>query len=141
MKIIFKSKLGPELVIPISLILGGISVLFIAKGIWPGILIIAGVSAFIMHTFMTTEYIIDQGKLQVKSGLFFNKLVDIQSIRKIVETKTPLSSPALSIDRIEVFYNKFDSVIISPKDKREFIEKLLQINDRIEVKYKESASH
>ena len=141
MTIIFKSKLGLELVIPLAIILGGISILFIVKGIWLGLLIIGGVSALIIHIFFNTNYTIDHNKLQVRGGLFFYKEVNIQSIRKVVETKTPISSPALSLDRIEVFYNKFDSIIISPKDKKEFIKHLQQINDRIEVKFEQSASH
>ncbi|HEX8376850.1 MAG TPA: PH domain-containing protein, partial [Pedobacter sp.] len=80
-------------------------------------------------------------KLQIRSGLFFNKTVSVESIRKIVETRMPMSSPAMSLDRLEVFYNKFDSVIISPKEKNEFIEQIRMINDRIEVISKESASH
>ena len=48
-----------------------------------------------------------------------NTNIDIKSIRKIIETYNPLSSPAASIDRLEIFYNKFDSILISPKDKKE----------------------
>jgi hypothetical protein len=137
----FKSKVGLELVIPLIVILGGISTLFIVKGIWPGLLIVGTVSAFILHTFITTDYTINSNKLQIRSGLFFNKTVSVESIRKIVETRMPMSSPAMSLDRLEVFYNKFDSVIISPKEKNEFIEQIRMINDRIEVISKESASH
>ena len=61
--------------------------------------------------------------------------VTINSIRKIKETNNPISSPAASLDRIEVFYGK-QSVIISPKQKTEFINHLLSINPRIEVIYK-----
>lgn len=141
MKKTFKSKLGLELIIPISVILVGISVLFIVKGIWPGLLIIVGHSAFIIHTFITTDYTINSNNLQIRSGLFFNKIINIESIRKVAETGVAMSSPAMSIDRLEVFYNKFDSVIISPKDKKEFIKQLKIINDQIEIKLEESASH
>ncbi len=141
MKKTFKSKLGLELIIPISVILVGISVLFIVKGIWPGLLIIVGLSAFIIHTFITTDYTINSNNLQIRSGLFFNKIINIESIRKVAETRVAMSSPAMSIDRLEVFYNKFDSVIISPKDKKEFIKQLKIINDQIEIKLEESASH
>jgi hypothetical protein len=43
-----------------------------------------------------------------------------------------MSSPALSLDRIEIFYNKFDSVIISPKNKADFVAELKSINPAIE---------
>ena len=46
------------------------------------------------------------------------------------------SAPANSFDRIEIIYNKFDSIIISPENKQQFIESLLVINPDIKVKYK-----
>ena len=57
--------------------------------------------------------------------------VEIQSIKRIYKTRNPLSSPALSLDRIAIVYNKYDEVLISPKDKKEFIEELLKINPDI----------
>lgn len=60
--------------------------------------------------------------------------IDIQSIRKVYKTNNPISSPALSLDRIEIIYNKFDSILISPKDKKSFVEDLLKINPNIDVR-------
>lgn len=60
--------------------------------------------------------------------------IDIKTIRKIYATRNPLSSPALSINRIAIVYNKFDEVLISPKDRADFIEELLKVNPTIEVK-------
>ncbi|WP_339887700.1 PH domain-containing protein [uncultured Flavobacterium sp.] len=59
--------------------------------------------------------------------------VEIQTIRKIYKTRNPLSSPALSLDRIAIVYNKYDEVLISPKNKKEFIDELLKINPDIVV--------
>lgn len=59
--------------------------------------------------------------------------VEIQSIQKIYKTRNPLSSPALSLDRIAIVYNKYDEVLISPKDKKEFVKALLKINPNILV--------
>ena len=129
----FKSKVGLELIIPITVILGGLSILFIVKKIWPGLLTILGTAAFIVHLFISTKYTINNTSLQVQSGFFINQTINIKSIRKIVDTRTIISSPALSLDRLEVFYGKFDSIIISPQDKTEFIKKLLAINNQILV--------
>jgi hypothetical protein len=63
-----------------------------------------------------------------------NDRIDISKIRKIEKTSSILSSPALSLDRIAVRYNKFDEVYISPKEKQNFLNDLLQINPNIEVK-------
>lgn len=55
------------------------------------------------------------------------------SIRKIEETRNPISAPAPSLNRLEIFYNRFDSIVISPKDKPEFIANLIKLNPEIEV--------
>lgn len=44
--------------------------------------------------------------------------------------------PAISLDRIEIRCGKFNSVIISPKQKVEFINHLKSINPNIELKFK-----
>lgn len=59
--------------------------------------------------------------------------VEIKSIKRIYKTRNPLSSPALSLDRIAIVYNKYDEVLISPKNKQEFVEELLKINPDILV--------
>jgi hypothetical protein len=38
------------------------------------------------------------------------------------------------LDRIAVVYNKFDEVLISPKEREAFVQELLKINPNIEVK-------
>ena len=60
----------------------------------------------------------------------------INTIYKISETYNPLSSPAGSIDRLEIKYNKSESVLISPKDKNAFINDLILVNPNIEVQYR-----
>lgn len=85
---------------------------------------------------MSINYKIEKENLNVKCTFLVNENIEINTIRKITETYNPLSSPAASIDRIEIFYNKFDSVLISPKKKKEFIEDILKINPNIEVIYR-----
>lgn len=78
--------------------------------------------------FPKIKYVIDGNFLKI----WWIK-VEIQTIRKIYKTRNPLSSPALSLDRIAIVYNKFDEVLISPKNKKEFIDELLKINPDIVV--------
>ena len=93
--------------------------------IYTGLLLIG----LVLLLFWTIKYKIDQGILTV----WFTK-IEIKNIKKVYKTRNPLSSPALSIDRIAIIYNKYDEVLISPKDKVQFIEDLLKINPDIEVK-------
>ena len=71
-----------------------------------GLVIISGVAIFIAHMFLTTNYWIDGKNLKIKCGLFTNILVDIDSLRRISETNNPISSPATSLDRLELKYQK-----------------------------------
>ncbi|QQL50678.1 PH domain-containing protein [Mucilaginibacter ginkgonis] len=80
-----------------------------------------------------TRYTIDGMNLNVRCGILINKNIDINTITRITENNGFLSAPALSSDRIEVFYNRYDSVVISPKNKKLFAEHLKQINPIIVV--------
>ncbi len=132
----YKSKLGLELIIPISLLFGYALFELIAEKSWLGVLIILLTISFIFYTFLSINYKIEKEKLNVKCAFIINENIEIKSIRKITETYNPLSSPAASINRIEIFYNKFDSILISPKNKKDFIQDILKINPNIEVIYR-----
>jgi hypothetical protein len=128
----YKSKIGWILVIIILL-------LFLAPvyqwlknpvPIGPALLLLP--SLFIGYIFLTTYYEIGNGVLRVKSGFLLNRSISISSITKIEATKNPISAPATSLDSLEVFYNKYESVIISPKEKRAFISHLKQLNPEIQ---------
>lgn len=131
MKQTFRSKIGPEIAIPIGLILGGVLVFMLILGAWIGIVVIAIVLVFAIHLFATTYYTIDGAELKVRSGFLIHITINISTITKIVPTRSILSAPAVSLDRLEVFYNKYDSVVISPEDKEGFIAALKDINEKI----------
>ena len=89
-------------------------------------------NALLLWLWFGTNYKIDDEDFIVRSGLF-KSTIDIKSIKKLRATKTLLAGPALSIDRIEIQYKRYDSVIVSPKEKNKFIESLLSKNKSIEV--------
>ena len=98
-----------------------------------GLLTLIGLFIIINYLVLTTKYVIykDSKKLLVKSGFIVHKNIPIESIKSIKKSKNWISSPALSIDRIEITYNKFDSILISPKNRVQFINELQQINPTI----------
>lgn len=137
MKKTYKSKIGLELVIPLVLIFGTVLVITISeKPSWLGIVILLPVILFVVHMFLTTNYMIESDELIIKCGFLFYKTIDIKNIKKITETNNPLSSPATSLDRLEINYGNFDSIIISPKLKTEFINDIKRLNPNVEIKYK-----
>lgn len=93
--------------------------------------------AFTLHIFFSTTYRINtKNELLIKCGFLFKTVVDISKIKSIRRTRNPISSPAASLDRIELKYGKWDSVIISPKDKIKFVNELLKINPNIQSSLK-----
>lgn len=100
-------------------------------------LIFAGIGGlflgYLLYFNRSTKYIIDSRNLIVKCG-WYKKSIAINTIKSISKTSILLSSPAPSFDRIELIYNKFDSLVISPKNKTAFAKDLLKINPEIENK-------
>ncbi|MFC1397468.1 PH domain-containing protein [Acinetobacter lactucae] len=77
-----------------------------------------------------TYYVVENNTLIIKS-LVFRWKININNITQIEPTHNPLSSPALSLDRLKIYYMKngeVTSVMISPKDKETFLQ---AINKRL----------
>ncbi len=90
--------------------------------------VFAGILFLVFLMFKSIKYKIEGENLHI----WWTK-IDIKTIRKIYSTNNPLSSPALSLDRIAVVYNKFDEVLISPREREAFVQELVKINPNIEV--------
>ncbi|WP_284652901.1 PH domain-containing protein [Flavobacterium terrisoli] len=88
-----------------------------------------GILTLVFLMFKSIKYKIEGENLHI----WWTK-IDIKTIKKIYSTHNPLSSPALSLDRIAVVYNKYDEILISPKERQAFVQELLKINPNIEVK-------
>lgn len=130
----YRSKIGLEIVIPISVVIVLTASLMVYHQIWLGLINVFLLALFIGHMFLTTYYVIADKHLVIRCGFLYHKKVDIETIRKISGTNLALSSPATSLDRMEILYNKFDIVLISPKDKEGLLKQLLEINPSIEIK-------
>ena len=89
-----------------------------------------------------TYYTIEDDSLHIKSGFLYNKKIAIASIRKVEETNNIISSPAPSLDRLEIIFNKFDSVLISPADKEGFLKEMESLNPEVQIiRRKKATAH
>ncbi|WP_151980495.1 PH domain-containing protein [Acinetobacter guerrae] len=78
---------------------------------------------------VNTRYVVTQDYLIIHS-MFLKWTILRNQIQNITPSNNPLSSPALSLDRLKIDYQKDGknkSVLISPKDKQKFI-KVLQLD-------------
>ncbi|MEM7064729.1 MAG: PH domain-containing protein [Cyanobacteria bacterium P01_B01_bin.77] len=78
-----------------------------------------------MWILLSTKYVIIEEELRVRSGPF-RWTVSIPSISSVQSTHNPLSSPALSLDRLEIRYGSNRSILVSPKHRSRFIQAIGQ---------------
>ena len=130
----YRSKIGIELILILTIVLGFSFYKLLDQPKISGIITLGALLVFILYIVLSIQYKINDKILTVKAGFLVNTKIDIQKIKKIKKTFNPLSSPAASIDRLEICYNNGDFVLISPKNKDQFIKDLLEINPNIEVK-------
>ena len=100
--------------------------------------IIVSTITFLVWILVYTQYTISNNILYCYSGPLSCK-ININTITKI-ETddtvmKTTLLKLSLSHKGFIIHYNTFDTVFISPKDKIQFIETMLDANPTILIKY------
>ncbi len=82
-------------------------------------------------------YEITPPNLLIRSGLLLRYHIPLSSIDRIQPTRSPLSSPAWSLDRLRIEYSKSGRkqvIMISPKDKEMFLHHLVRMEPYLELK-------
>ncbi|RYY35126.1 MAG: hypothetical protein EOP46_11130 [Sphingobacteriaceae bacterium] len=130
---VYRSKIGFAMFLPLIIIGILTVVLWYADADFSGLIILLCTTLFILSFFNTSYTITDNKTLKIKCSIFVNIEIAVSAIKRIEKTTSILSSPALSMDRIEIFYGKFDSVMISPKQKQELVAELKAINPAIDT--------
>ena len=134
MKKIYKSKVEIVIAIPVAIALVVIETLMILNRVWPLAILILVITAFLLYLYAGTIYeFTGDEKLRIRSGFLYDREIYIQSIKRIRETRNHMASPALSADRLEILFNRYDRVLISPDEKKQFISALKDVNPRIMV--------
>jgi Bacterial PH domain len=134
MKKTFKSKVDLLLLIPALFVLIGTGTFMVLKKILIGEIAVALLAALLVYIYINTLYeLTGDNKLKIKSGVFFHREIYIKSIKKVKPTKDHTASPALSFDRLEIRYNRYGRVIVSPERPTEFIRELKEVNPRIQI--------
>jgi membrane protein YdbS with pleckstrin-like domain len=99
----------------VSMVVAGGS--FAAIALFLGVM--TAVTLFIGLIFTRTWYEIDARELRIVSGPF-RWTIPRESIRSVEESRNPLSSPALSLDRLRIRYGEKRWILVSPEDKKGF---------------------
>lgn len=87
------------------------------------LMVVTALYGFVLWVFSTTTYTVTDTRLVIRSGPFRWTIARDQ-IHSVHETRNPLSSPALSLDRLEIGYGDGRTVRVSPRDKAGFMHAL-----------------
>lgn len=129
----------------LGLLLGGSVILTLYVTIEPiirgkgvqGVTIIAAVIVLVtVLPLFGIKYVFYSSHLLVSCGIYGKERVEYGKIRQLKETKNPLSSAAMSLDRLQIDYLEngvHKTVLISPVRKKEFMERLEQYRKQTEV--------
>lgn len=132
----YRSKISLLFVLALLLYKYGFLMFLFSKSLLFAVGYLLFTAIFLIPPFLNTYYKIVQDKLWIQSGWLYKKSIDIQKIRKVTSSRAIVSAPALSLQRLEIFYNAYDSVLVSPKKEAEFLNALTQLNPLIEIDLK-----
>jgi hypothetical protein len=130
----YKSKIGLVPVLAVGILLGGSALLFLFTDSLLGFAINLLLGAMVAFLFTSIRYIIEGPELKIRFGLRPARIIRIADMLSVQETNDPLASPAASFDRLRINTNDGRMVLVSPAEKEGFIQQLVSINPRIEVK-------
>lgn len=83
-----------------------------------------------------TRYSIQNDTLTIRC-MFLNWVIPLANIQQISKTSNPISSPALSLDRLKIEYiqeGKIKHVLISPRNSQQFCQLVQSQNTQIQLK-------
>lgn len=133
----YPSKVSAGLVVLISCIIGGtmLPALWLNVPPLPLLLITMLVLLGVLYPMFHINYTICGKELTVNCCFLMHQAYLIEDIRMIKDTQSFLSAPAASLDRIAIFFkNNRTPLVISPRNKADFICVLLNINPHIDCK-------
>lgn len=119
---VFKSKIDTWLIV-LSLVSIAVAFVILIQtpvessgiGLMPVLAIVVFVVVLPVWIFTGTKYVVNDGMLLIRSGPF-RWTIAIKDISGVNETRNPISSPALSLNRLKITYSGGKSVLVSPID-------------------------
>ena len=75
---------------------------------------------------LSTRYTIQDRQLIVQSGPIKWR-IPITDISEVTPTSDPIASPALSLDRLRIVYGAKKSLLVSPRNKEDFLRQITML--------------
>jgi hypothetical protein len=86
---------------------------------------VAGFVAFMLWIYYGTWYELTDTHLLIRSGPL-RVTISLATIESVEPTRSPLSSPALSLDRLRIRYDRYGFTMISPEHRDRFMAELMR---------------
>lgn len=130
--LIFRSKIDRWLLalvaVPLALSVGATVSALLAHPPFEAVLLIVGLEVlvllFVSWTFRSTYYLVSDREVVARSGPFRWR-IEIATIESIRPSRNPASSPAMSLDRLEVRYGRGRTLLVSPADRIDFLDAIV----------------
>ncbi|MED4122945.1 hypothetical protein E2L07_06940 [Halalkalibacterium halodurans] len=90
------------------------------------------IAGLLLWIWFRTGYTVTEDWLVIEYGPI-QKKVEIETIESIRETKNPFIDPALSINKLQLYYGNGRHIAISPKEKEHFKKQLVKRNPKIKI--------
>jgi len=132
-KTIYPSAISWGLWIPVYALIIGQGIFMAGTVSWAFLCFHFSLAILIYFFVVRIKYELDDEKLVIFMGPIRYKSIDIQTIRKMELSNNPLSSPAASLRRLAIYYNKWGYVLISPKNREAFIKDVLERQKKLEI--------
>lgn len=130
---IYPSAISWGLWIPVYALIIGQGIFMAGTLSWAFLIFHFSLAILIYFFVVRIKYELDDEKLVIFMGPVQYKTIDIQSIKKMELSNNPLSSPAASLKRIAIHYNKWGYVLISPKNREAFIQDILDRQKKFDI--------
>lgn len=85
--------------------------------------VVAGATLLLIWIPLATYYDVDKTTLTIVAGPIRWR-IPITDITEVEETRSPISAPALSLDRLRIRYTNGKCVMVSPRDKAAFLKSI-----------------
>ena len=132
---VFKSKVGWWYHLTLFIIAVSCIFVFVVSDSPFEIIPLLLVMVLCVHMLMNTWYkITADGYLVVHCSIFPEKKLKVEEVTAVESTSMPVSSYALSLDRLIVYKEGKPWILISPVDKKEFVKVLRKHNEKISIK-------
>jgi hypothetical protein len=102
------------------------------RGPIAGAVIVILLELFFIESILRSTYYVIEGDMLIIRSSFLTWRLPIHEIRSLTPTRSALSSPALSLDRLRIDYGR-KSILVSPAERERFVAMLRTVNPAITV--------